>query len=237
MQRFFIFILLICCSYFVRAQNSDSTVALKLPSNAGLKELPPHADSLKIVKAVWMTPKKVALFSGILPGLGQAYNHQYWKIPIIYAGFGVAGYIIAGNLKDYNAFRQIYAGRVSGDNSVNLKYPLYADYSNDVIKNAIPSNNNAANRLFVNEPVQGDLIYIEGEPAFKAGDPIEVYRGGNWIAGKVVRPEMEKGGCHVIYGASGLKEWFFAISFTSDLTASSAALALSPCSRDTHGVS
>lgn len=56
----------------------------------------------------------------------------------------------------------------------------------------------------------GDLIYIEGEPAFKAGDPIEVYRGGNWIAGKVVRPEMEKGRYHVIYGASGLEEWFFA---------------------------
>lgn len=56
----------------------------------------------------------------------------------------------------------------------------------------------------------GDLIYIEGEPAFKAGDPIEVYREGNWIAGKVVRPEMEKGRYHVIYGASELEEWFFA---------------------------
>lgn len=135
MQRFLILILL-CCSFCVRAQEIDSTATIQEPIAASSKVEQLVDDSLKLLPTVWMTPKKVALFSGILPGLGQAYNGQYWKIPIIYAGLGVAGYIIADNLKDYNAFRQIYAGRVSGDYSVNLKYPEYADYSNDVIKNA-----------------------------------------------------------------------------------------------------
>jgi hypothetical protein len=38
-------------------------------------------------------PKKATIRSLILPGLGQAYNRQYYKIPFIYAGFGVMGYL------------------------------------------------------------------------------------------------------------------------------------------------
>ncbi|QJW89081.1 hypothetical protein HNV11_06600 [Spirosoma taeanense] len=38
-------------------------------------------------------PKQATIRSLILPGLGQAYNRQYYKIPFIYAGFGVMGYL------------------------------------------------------------------------------------------------------------------------------------------------
>ncbi|WP_460985238.1 DUF5683 domain-containing protein [Spirosoma fluminis] len=38
-------------------------------------------------------PKKATLHSLVLPGWGQAYNRQYYKIPFIYAGFGVMGYL------------------------------------------------------------------------------------------------------------------------------------------------
>ena len=38
-------------------------------------------------------PKQATLRSLMLPGLGQAYNRQYYKIPFIYAGFGVMGYL------------------------------------------------------------------------------------------------------------------------------------------------
>ena len=33
-----------------------------------------------------LTPAKAAFYSAILPGLGQAYNKKYWKIPIVYGG-------------------------------------------------------------------------------------------------------------------------------------------------------
>ena len=35
-----------------------------------------------------LTPAKAAFYSAILPGLGQAYNKKYWKIPIVYIGMG-----------------------------------------------------------------------------------------------------------------------------------------------------
>lgn len=38
-------------------------------------------------------PRQATIRSLMLPGLGQAYNRQYYKIPFIYAGFGVMGYL------------------------------------------------------------------------------------------------------------------------------------------------
>ncbi len=34
-----------------------------------------------------LDPNKAAIFSALLPGLGQAYNRQYWKIPIVFGVF------------------------------------------------------------------------------------------------------------------------------------------------------
>jgi hypothetical protein len=54
------------------------------------------------------SPKKATLYSAILPGLGQAYNKKYWKIPIIYGGFTAFGYFIGWNNKNYKTSSQAY---------------------------------------------------------------------------------------------------------------------------------
>ncbi|MFT4061581.1 MAG: DUF5683 domain-containing protein [Edaphocola sp.] len=63
----------------------------------------------------FLTPKKIALFSAMCPGLGQIKNKDYWKLPIIYAGVGVAVYFLYDNSKGYNKFRRAAAAYQNGD--------------------------------------------------------------------------------------------------------------------------
>ncbi len=61
-----------------------------------------------------LAPAKAAFYSAILPGLGQAYNGKYWKIPIAYAGLGVGVYFYMNNDKQYDRYRDAYKRRLAG---------------------------------------------------------------------------------------------------------------------------
>ena len=37
-------------------------------------------------------PHKATLYSTFFPGLGQIYNHKYWKLPLVYAAVGIPAY-------------------------------------------------------------------------------------------------------------------------------------------------
>ena len=53
-------------------------------------------------------PSKSAFYSAILPGLGQAYNKDYWKIPIVYGALGSGYYAYDFNNKSYIKYREAY---------------------------------------------------------------------------------------------------------------------------------
>jgi len=55
-----------------------------------------------------LAPSKAAFYSAILPGLGQAYNKKYWKIPIVYAALGVSTYAYIYNNDNYQRARSAY---------------------------------------------------------------------------------------------------------------------------------
>lgn len=61
-----------------------------------------------------LSPAKAAFYSAVIPGLGQAYNKKYWKIPIFYGGLAVGIYFYATNNRDYNSFRDAYKRRLDG---------------------------------------------------------------------------------------------------------------------------
>lgn len=62
-----------------------------------------------------LAPSTAAFYSAILPGLGQAYNKKYWKIPIVYAALGTSTYFYIDNNKQFNrtrtAFKLLKAGK------------------------------------------------------------------------------------------------------------------------------
>lgn len=72
------------------------------------------ADTLKKTAINPLAPAKAAFYSAILPGLGQAYNKRYWKIPIVYAAIGTGIYAYTWNNKRYHSYRDAYKQRLAG---------------------------------------------------------------------------------------------------------------------------
>jgi len=80
-----------------------------------------------------------ALCLSLLPGAGQVYNHQAWKIPIIYGAFAGMGYFIYDNYQSMKMFKDEYLYRVNNNGATNLSgyesyttsniYSLYNSYN------------------------------------------------------------------------------------------------------------
>ena len=70
-----------------------------------------------------LAPARAAFYSAVLPGLGQAYNGKYWKIPLVYAGLGVGVYFYLDNDKQYDRYRSIYKRRLAGFNDDEFTSP------------------------------------------------------------------------------------------------------------------
>ncbi len=64
------------------------------------------SDTVKIQDTDLLSPARAALYSAVVPGLGQAYNSKYWKIPIVYGGLFMFGYLIYDNNIQYQYFRR-----------------------------------------------------------------------------------------------------------------------------------
>lgn len=84
------------------------------------------------------SPSKAFLLS-ILPGAGQVYNHQAWKLPIIYGLFGGLGYFMYDSYTKMAMFKDEYLHRVN-NNGERLLYG-YTNYPDNSIYDYYQSYN------------------------------------------------------------------------------------------------
>jgi hypothetical protein len=75
------------------------------PADTSSKPVITKKDSVIIKKH---SPKKAAIRSAILPGLGQIYNKKYWKLPIVYGALGTSAAIFFYNYNNYRDTRFAY---------------------------------------------------------------------------------------------------------------------------------
>ena len=83
-----------------------------------------------------------AMCLSLIPGGGQIYNRQAWKIPIIYGAFAGMGYFIYDNYTSMTMFKNEYLYRQQHNDAPNL--PDYASYP----KSSILSLYNSYNQTF-----------------------------------------------------------------------------------------
>ncbi|MCD0473792.1 DUF5683 domain-containing protein [Flavobacterium sp. EDS] len=103
-----LFFLLGTTTVFAQSKKEDATLVAK--------------DTLKSNDIDPLTPAKAAFYSAILPGLGQAYNKKYWKIPLVYGAIGTSLYFYLDNNKKYHQYRDAYKRRLEGYNDDDYKY-------------------------------------------------------------------------------------------------------------------
>lgn len=94
MKAFYTILFLLCMQQTLWAQ--DSTIQYKIHS-----------------------PKKATNRSAILPGLGQAYNKQYWKIPLVYGVLSVPVVTYIYNNDLYAKTKFAYEARIMEANGNN----------------------------------------------------------------------------------------------------------------------
>src|SRR6476660_7317358 len=121
-----VFILLIspCIVTTLYAQNDkqqlasasilDTTIKKDATKKVAKDSTPVTKDTLRKKKH---DPAKATRRSAIIPGWGQAYNHEYWKIPLVYGALAIPAATFAYNNKWYKKTRDAYNIVVSGDTS------------------------------------------------------------------------------------------------------------------------
>lgn len=93
-----------CANHLIAQQDSVSveTERLIVPEKSDYKPYDP------------LSPARAAFYSAVLPGLGQAYNGKYWKIPIVYTALGVGVYFYLNNDEQFHRYRDAYKSRIAG---------------------------------------------------------------------------------------------------------------------------
>lgn len=118
----------------------------------GIAFLFPHAGQSQRVYPAEPVPVKTvevpkehyasrALLLSLLPGGGQIYNGQAWKVPIIYGAFAGMGYFIHYNYTRMTMFKEEYLYRIEHNDTPDLAdyasyptsniYSLYNSYNRD----------------------------------------------------------------------------------------------------------
>lgn len=132
MRKLFFFILFFipALSLHVSAQK-DSATKVNNGKEILLDTLKPKKDSATIqlakkdsVSRKKHDPRKATLRSAIIPGWGQAYNHEYWKIPIVYGALAVPAGIFVYNNNWYQRTKNAYTILITGGDTSKINPKL-----------------------------------------------------------------------------------------------------------------
>ena len=119
----------------IQAQDSSLNKTNRVQKKVLISDSLSKQDFKKQLTKTPISPRTAAIRSAIIPGWGQIYNKQYWKVPLVWGALGTTAGIFAYNLKYYKLLRKAYTIRVSGDTlAFSQINPEFANLSTDAIQ-------------------------------------------------------------------------------------------------------
>jgi len=123
---FYIILILFFCTHGVASQKEeDKELIIVTEKDVSKNKRRKKQEKFKSYEP--LAPARAAFYSAILPGLGQASNHDYWKVPIVYAALGTTVYFYVENNRVYNDLRDVYKKRISGIDAEDLDFEDFSD--------------------------------------------------------------------------------------------------------------
>lgn len=152
-MKFFYLLIFIFFISNVYSQDQPKESPVTEKDSAIVKKTEPDTATKKVY-----SPKVAATRSAIIPGWGQIYNKKYWKVPIIYAGLGVTGYIFFDNIKTYKEYKFAYTARIEAQEPTkdSTKY----NQLDEIYKTLSPNTIRAARDEFRRYVDYSALIFI-----------------------------------------------------------------------------
>lgn len=146
---FFVIAIILTIPTLALAQQKDSLIVKDTTGKV--------VASSKVKKGLWRdsagnrvySPRTAAIYSAILPGLGQVYNRKYWKVPIVWTAIGIPVYTFIDNRRWYNRAR--YALAVLGGSRSGTEWE---DSLTRVHSQLLP---------FVTDPQEGTILNFRNE--------------------------------------------------------------------------
>ena len=119
------------------------------------------------------SPHRATIMAMILPGSGQIYNRQWWKLPILYGGIGATVYGLSWNMKYYKKYRTAFVDYTAYLNALEADpetpYPANSSWDKLMLPGKTAENYNASMQKRLQEQLKTkkdnykrnrDLLYI-----------------------------------------------------------------------------
>ncbi|AWH74436.1 hypothetical protein DCS32_09780 [Dokdonia sp. Dokd-P16] len=130
-NKYLLLVFLLCFYAFAKAQqDAPAETIIDADEVEGVSSKKPY-DPLR--------PAKAAFYGAVLPGLGQIYNKDYWKLPLVYGALGstIYGVSFNGNQSERfrTAFKERLAGRIDEFTRINEDGTTTEIFSDDALIN------------------------------------------------------------------------------------------------------
>ncbi len=116
-------LILLCISILINTSVKSQNIDLK---DSLITEIQTNKRNLDLIDTKY---RKAPILSAILPGLGQIYNKQYWKLPVIYGGYLIIFHYVKFNNNMYKEFRSALIAEIDGDDMTINPFPNFTESS------------------------------------------------------------------------------------------------------------